>query len=401
MIPKENAIILPPYVSDILSRLESAGFSAYAVGGCVRDSLLGLPVHDWDVCTEALPEQSVEVFKDYRVIPTGIQHGTVSVVTECGTIEVTTFRTDGDYGDHRHPEQVSFTRILTDDLSRRDFTVNAMACGLSGEVVDAFGGCEDLKREIIRCVGEPSVRFGEDALRILRMYRFAYRLDFSIDTDTRQAAAELNALVPKLSRERITQEFGRILCGPNAFAALSAMEKDGVLQHILPSPLKIARELDALSPDLRVRLAFSLSLHNGDRICEIMKGSRYSVREVKDVSEVAELIASPPPRSGAEVKRVLKRYGMEVFEVYLSVLKVIDPDVHKKAAAEYSSVIARGECYSLRDLRITGHEVRAFGVSGKQVGDLLDMLLEHVIDSPGDNTNQRLREICEKAVKQS
>ena len=137
----------------------------------MRDSLLGLPVHDWDVCTEALPEQTSKVFEDYRVVPTGIKHGTVSVVTDKGTVEITTFRTDGDYGDHRHPEQVSFTRSLTDDLSRRDFTINAMACGLSGEVVDAFGGREDLRHWIIRCVGEPSVRFGEDALRILRMYQ--------------------------------------------------------------------------------------------------------------------------------------------------------------------------------------------------------------------------------------
>ncbi|MBP0977626.1 MAG: polynucleotide adenylyltransferase, partial [Oscillospiraceae bacterium] len=175
---------IPEQVQTALRLLTEAGFEAYIVGGCVRDYLLGRTPHDYDVTTNALPEQTQSVFKDYRCIDVGIQHGTVAVIIDKMQIEITTYRIDGEYSDKRHPESVTFSTELKDDLSRRDFTVNALACSIDGTIVDCFGGREDLENRVIRCVGEAEKRFDEDALRIMRAVRFASQLDFTIADDT-------------------------------------------------------------------------------------------------------------------------------------------------------------------------------------------------------------------------
>ena len=182
---------LPRTVSALIARLEQAGYSAYAVGGCVRDSLLSLEPHDWDLCTSARPEEMLEVFRGERVAETGLKHGTLTVIMDHVPYEITTFRTDGSYTDHRHPDSVSFVREVAGDLSRRDFTVNAMAYSPRTGLVDLFGGREDLERRVIRCVGVPRERFTEDALRILRALRFASVFDFSLDPETEEALRAL------------------------------------------------------------------------------------------------------------------------------------------------------------------------------------------------------------------
>ncbi len=207
---------IPQGPDEILNRLTAAGFQAYAVGGCVRDSLLGVPPGDWDICTSALPEETEACFSDLRVVETGLKHGTVTVVLAGIPYEITTFRSDGTYLDHRRPQQVAFVHTLREDLLRRDFTINAMAAGLDGVIQDPFGGQQDLKDGVIRCVGDPETRFSEDALRILRGLRFASRLGFSIAPETAAAMEKQKQLLTYVSGERIYKEFTGILTGTYA-----------------------------------------------------------------------------------------------------------------------------------------------------------------------------------------
>ena len=205
---------LPRDVSLLISRLEEAGFSAYAVGGCVRDSLMSKQPHDWDLCTSARPEEMLRVFRGEHVVETGLKHGTLTVVLRHVPYEITSFRTEGAYSDHRHPDSVSFVRDVAGDLSRRDFTVNAMAYSPREGLVDLFGGQEDLSRRVIRCVGNPEERFREDALRILRALRFAAAFDFSLDPATSDALRLLAPTLENVAAERIREELLKLLCGP-------------------------------------------------------------------------------------------------------------------------------------------------------------------------------------------
>ena len=226
---------IPAYVEKTLAALEAAGHQAYCVGGCVRDSLLGQEPGDWDVTTSALPEETKAVFGE-KAVPTGLKHGTVTVCWPEGKVETTTFRRDGAYVDHRHPEQVTFTDSLTEDLARRDFTVNAVALDLRGTLYDPFGGQTDLRKGILRCVGDPERRFSEDALRILRCLRFASRLGFAIDPETAAALVVCRELLREIAPERIHEELTKLLCGPHAAEVLRAYPEvvGVVLPEILP-----------------------------------------------------------------------------------------------------------------------------------------------------------------------
>lgn len=207
---------LPEGARTILNRFSSGGYEAYVVGGCVRDALMGHAPHDWDICTSALPEETMALFSDCTVYPTGIQHGTVLIVLEGTGYEVTTYRTDGSYADHRHPQQVSFVRTLREDLARRDFTINAMAWNPTQGLVDCFGGREDLAQGVIRCVGDPAKRFEEDGLRLLRGLRFGARFGFALEEQTAAALREKAPLLREISAERILEELKGILVAPGA-----------------------------------------------------------------------------------------------------------------------------------------------------------------------------------------
>ena len=225
-------LTLPAPVSDLLGRLTRAGFSAYAVGGCVRDSLLGFEPHDWDICTSALPDQMQEVFRDFRTVETGLKHGTLTVVVDHVPYEVTTYRVDGDYTDHRHPDSVIFVDDLVKDLARRDFTVNAMAWSPDAGLQDPFDGQQDLSSKLIRCVGEPEQRFEEDALRVLRALRFAAVYDFTIEPDTASALRKKAPDLKMVAGERIREELLKLLCGKAAGRILR--EYPEVLAEIIP-----------------------------------------------------------------------------------------------------------------------------------------------------------------------
>ena len=228
---------LPAGAEFVLSRLHQAGYQAYVVGGCVRDTLLGKVPKDWDVCTNALPHEMKQVFADCHVIETGLQHGTLTVMYQQEPFEVTTFRVDGEYTDHRHPDEVIFVADVREDLSRRDFTVNAMAWSPETGVVDAFCGQEDLERRLIRCVGEPEKRFQEDALRIMRALRFASVYGFAIDPATDAAIHALKDTLTGVAAERIRVELAKLLCGDSAGDILRAYPD--VMQVIMPQLCKV------------------------------------------------------------------------------------------------------------------------------------------------------------------
>ena len=204
-------IKLPKQVSDIINRLDEYGYVAYAVGGCIRDAIIGRTPNDWDICTSATPDKVIEIFSDTEVIPTGLQHGTVTIILDHTPYEVTTFRIDGNYSDNRRPDDVKFTTNIIDDLSRRDFTINAMAYNPKTGLIDPFGGRKDIQDGIVRCVGDAKERFGEDALRMLRAIRFAVQLNFNIDYKTKSAIQMLRKNILNISQERITSELNKMV----------------------------------------------------------------------------------------------------------------------------------------------------------------------------------------------
>ena len=225
-------IKLPKSVELILSKLNNCGYEAYIVGGCVRDSIIGTTPHDWDICTSALPEQVMEVFEGYKIIPTGLKHGTVTIIIDDAQYEVTTYRIDGKYEDNRHPKEVSFTSDLKEDLSRRDFTINAMAYNPSIGLVDYFGGKKDIRKKLIKCVGNPDERFNEDALRIMRTLRFASTYGFVITEETSSAVHCNVALLNNIAKERINTELCKLLCGEGVLEIL--LNYNDVISTIIP-----------------------------------------------------------------------------------------------------------------------------------------------------------------------
>ena len=314
----------PTYVKNCINALESAGFSAYAVGGAVRDSLLGTEPADWDVTTSATPDEILSVFADHRTIPTGIKHGTVTVLfgNDAGTlpIEITTFRIDGEYLDSRHPESVSFSRNLRDDLSRRDFTVNAMAFNEREGLVDFFGGKEDLEKEIIRAVGDPKKRFSEDALRILRAFRFSAQLSFEIDKRTLEGAYVCSHLLSNIARERIGVEFKKLLASFGAVYSLTKMIKGGVWNEIfgLPAPdaelVNSLEELDErhFAPRLSVLISY-LSEKEREELLSSLRLSNDEKKTVLRLCRIKDFVISENEDISVFARRFLHYWG-DIFE---------------------------------------------------------------------------------------
>ena len=364
----------------ILRALNSAGFEAYYVGGCVRDTLLSRPIHDWDICTSALPEETASVFP--HCIPTGIRHGTVTVVEDRAQYEITTFRSDGTYRDNRHPEQVSFVRSLREDLSRRDFTVNAMAMDVHGAVTDLFGGREDLRARILRCVGEPNLRFREDALRMLRALRFSAQLGFSVEEKTFTAITENAGLCASLSAERVRDETEKTLCSPMP-QTVAQMCEMGLLRAV---GIKGAPDLSSLSglPAARtVRWAAFF------RACP--EASWQMLRLDRKTGELAKLAASlSEPADRLEWKRRIGTYGREAA---LCAAALYD------AEETVRRILSSGECVSLRELAVSGADFPA--LSGREVGQMLQKLLDHVLQTPSDNKRETLLRLAEKFLEKS
>ncbi len=392
-------ISIPPEVEKILDRLNQKGHEAYVVGGCVRDALLHKPADDWDVCTSALPDEMIAIFSDYKIIPTGIPHGTVTVLAGTQGVEVTTFRKDGRYTDHRHPDQVDFSRSISDDLARRDFTVNAMAYHPRQGLVDQFGGREDLAKKIIRCVGDPQKRFHEDALRVLRGLRFAAVLGFEIEDNTRTAIKDSTSLLEFVAPERIRQELDKLLCGINAGKIIRQYHNE--LKTILPywtlSP-EMLGNLDQLPAKPAIRLAF---LYQGNlRVAEALRQLRYPKSTINNVTAFCRWLQVPLPLTLPAVRGMYGALGEKNTKLALNLLQ----SMNQEAATGFSyleQIQRENLCCSLKELNIDGSTLLSIGIPpGREVGEMLDKLLNAVIHEDVDNSHQALVAYA-KAIKKS
>lgn len=431
---------MPKNVDIAINLLQSAGFEAYAVGGCVRDSLLGKTPNDWDITTSAKPENMKSVFADFHCIDTGIKHGTVTVVIDGEPLEITTFRLDGEYEDNRHPKSVTFTSNLGADLGRRDFTVNAMAYSKKTGTVDLFGGQNDLKNGIIRCVGDPDRRFNEDALRILRALRFASALDFEIEEKTAQSLLKNRALLGNISEERIAKELLKLVCGKGAKRILTDFAP--VLFEILPELQPIYKNshdnphhcydiyehtliaVESIDPEPTLR--FAMLLHdcgkpavkkfdeNGvahfyghQRISAEISAQILARLKVSNKfrDEILFLVSNHDRwelyENTEKMPRYLSKFGLDGV---LNLLKVMRADVLAQspeyryrldqiADAEETAknLAAQKPCLSLSELQINGRTLMDIGIpQGRKLGAVLAQLLDEVIDGVTKNTQEAL-----------
>ena len=390
---------LPQSLHTLLTRIQDAGFLAYAVGGCVRDSLLGRPISDWDVTTNATPTEIKSIFADCRTIDTGIQHGTVTVLWEGDSYEVTVFRVDGEYADGRHPNQVAFTTSLEEDLARRDFTVNAMAYSPSEGIVDPFGGRADLEKGLLRAVGEPTRRFTEDALRILRGVRFASVLGFSIEEETAKAMLALAPRLSLVSLERILVELTKTFTGKDAFAVLSLYYE--VVKYAWPCLESEALYFDGLSlfpylpSDIDTRMAALFSPLGEKVTTALLLSLKCSREKATTVSRLVEKFHQSPPQDLYEEKCLLADYGLDfclkITDLWNAKIKKEGktPTKYPKNRDYWQALASRNLCLSLSSLAVNGSILKSLGISdGKAIGDTLHHLLEKVMreELPNDKT---------------
>ena len=420
--------------AELLDTLNRAGYAAYVVGGCVRDSLLDLTPHDWDLCTSALPQQGMELFGAEKCIPTGLQHGTVTVKQGGGLYEITTFRTEGTYTDGRHPDEVHFVPDVREDLARRDFTINAMAYNAKEGLIDPFGGQADLQSGILRAVGVPHQRFTEDALRILRLYRFAARFGFAIDPPTAQAAQELCAHLDCVSVERIEEELAKLLSAPAPAAYLDEKILSVVLPELSPEALAAAKPVVDACPAgeqaLPVRLAALLLSLGEDGTRRTLRRLRCSnacieetavlVREARGcdgsfsedrplgwdpVAEgnragdgmariVSEEKATVTPDFTIYARRLLGKYNLCTVQRLAALGTALQPERSADFAAlsELAEQLdADGVCCRVSQLAVNGRDLMAAGVpAGPGIRKILEALLDGVIREEYPNERQAL-----------
>lgn len=435
-------IKLPEHVHYIIEELEQHGYEAYAVGGCVRDSILGRTPDDWDITTSAKPEQVKAIFQ--RTIDTGIQHGTITVMMEKCGYEVTTYRIDGEYEDSRHPKEVVFTSNLIEDLKRRDFTINAMAYSEKTGLVDVFDGIGDINRKMIRCVGEAKERFSEDALRILRAVRFAAQLQFQIGEETREAIRELAPNLKNISAERIQTEFLKLLTSKEPERIEEAYEL-GITKVVLPEfdkMMKCTQEtkhhmytvgghtLEALKHTENNKvLRLSVLLHDcgkpekktfdkdgkahfyghaelgADMAESIMRRLKFDNNTMIKVKKLVEFHDHRPSLTKKSVKKLMVKCSPELFEDLLKVKRAdtLGQSLYKReeklAYIEelhmiYEQVLQAKECISLKELAVNGADLLEVGIpQGKKMGEILKGLFEMVLEKPERNTKEQLIEI--------
>ena len=436
-------LILDPGAAALLDTLHAAGYAAYAVGGCVRDSLLGRTAHDWDLCTSALPQQVMELFGAEQCIPTGLQHGTVTIKYGGQLYETTTFRTEGSYTDGRHPDAVQFVPDVREDLARRDFTINAMAYNEAEGLVDPFGGQKDLQNGLLRAVGEPQQRFTEDALRILRLYRFAARFGFALDAATARAARQLAPHLDCISAERIQEELAKLLIAPQPGAYLEPAVLAVVLPELTPENLTAAKPvLDACpagEKNLPVRWAALLGALGETDTRRVLKRLRCSnacieetavlVRETAgkgvcgSFSEdrplgwdpaaagsragdgmarfVSEEKASAHP-GDIHIRQLLGRYGLRTVERLCALCAALQPQnapACALAAQRARQLEADGVCCRVSQLAVNGRDLMAAGIpAGPALRRVLEALLDGVIRAEYPNEKPALLAAAQKII---
>ena len=436
---EDRTIQLPEKVGRIIGTLQEHGYEAYAVGGCIRDSILGREPEDWDITTSAMPEETKALFD--KTFDTGIQHGTITVLLEKEGFEVTTYRIDGKYEDSRHPKEVTFTRNLREDLLRRDFTINAMAYNETDGLVDIFGGLEDLEAGMIRCVGTAKERFKEDALRILRGVRFAAQLGFDIEEDTRQGMKELAWTLQNISAERIQVELVKMITSKRPEMVREAYEL-GMTRIVLPEFDQLMttgqetphhmysvgehtlHAMKNIRADKILRLAmllhdmgkpalktvdeagvahFKKHALESERIAEnVLRRLKFDNDTIRKVTRLVRYHDLRMPATAKSVRRAMNQIGEELFPYYMEVRRadVLAQSMYQREEKIenldqieelYHQIVEDGDCVSLKDLAVTGRDLIASGMKpGKKIGEKLEELLKLVIEDPKLNTKEEL-----------
>jgi tRNA nucleotidyltransferase (CCA-adding enzyme) len=442
-------IKVPQKVEYIIQQLEKKGFEAYAVGGCVRDTILGRTPNDWDITTNALPEVIIKTFN--HTIPTGIKHGTITVMLENEPFEVTTYRIDGEYTDNRHPDEVIFTTKLEEDLSRRDFTINAIAYNYTNGIVDPFQGTEDIRAGVIKTVGNAHDRFNEDALRMIRAIRFSCQLDFHIDEKTFEAIKLNCELIKNVSVERIRDEFTKIILSNKPSLGVENLRLSGLLQYFLPEVLlmfgldqrnphhdkdvyhhtlmvidntepRLALRLSALLHDIAKPVTFSVDAkgighfydHNtiGVEMSEyILKRLRYDNDTIKKVTSlVYDHMSRYENLRNSTIKRIITRVGEEnledLFNLQESDVKSSAPPFDFSGIAylkrKSQQILEQRQPLSLKDLAINGSDLMSLGVKpGKFIGEVLSYLLEKVLEAPELNNKELLKDMALQYISEN
>ena len=440
-------LTLDPGAAALLDTLHAAGYAAYAVGGCVRDSLLGRTAHDWDLCTSALPQQVMELFGAEQCIPTGLQHGTVTIKYGGQLYETTTFRTEGSYTDGRHPDAVQFVPDVREDLARRDFTINAMAYNEAEGLVDPFGGQKDLQNGLLRAVGEPQQRFTEDALRILRLYRFAARFGFALDAATARAARQLAPHLDCISAERIQEELAKLLAAPQPGAYLEPAVLAVVLPELTPAALEAAKPVVDACPageeNLPVRWAALLGALGeadtrrvlkrlrcsnacieeiavlvretaGESVCGSFSedrplgwdpaaaGSRAGDGMARFVSEEKAPVHVPVHAGEVAIRQLLGRYGLRTVERLCALCAALHPQTAPDcalAAQRARQLEADGVCCRISQLAVNGRDLMAAGIpAGPVLRRVLEALLDGVIHAEYPNEKPALLAAAQKII---
>lgn len=411
-------LTLDPGAATLLDALHAAGYAAYAVGGCVRDSLLGRTAHDWDLCTSALPQQVMELFGAEQCIPTGLQHGTVTIKYGGRLYETTTFRTEGSYTDGRHPDAVQFVPDVREDLARRDFTINAMAYNEAEGLVDPFGGQKDLQNGLLRAVGEPQQRFTEDALRILRLYRFAARFGFALDAATARAARQLAPHLDCISAERIQEELAKLLTAPQPGAYLEPAVLAVVLPELTPAALDAAKPVVDACPageeNLPVRWAALLRSLGESATRRVLKRLRCSNTCIEETTVlVRETAGEGVCRSFSEekasahpgdihIRQLLGRYGLRTVERLCALCAALQPQnapACALAAQRARQLEADGVCCRVSQLAVNGRDLMAAGIpAGPALRRVLEALLDGVIRAEYPNEKPALLAAAQKII---
>lgn len=434
-------IKIPKDVQQVLNILKKNGFQAYVVGGCVRDSVMGRTPLDWDVTTNAMPDEIKKAFASFKTVDTGIQHGTVLIISGETPVETTTFRIDGSYSDNRHPDSVKFTPSLKEDLARRDFTINAMAYNEEEGIIDCFGGIDDIKNKVIRCVGDPNKRFNEDALRILRAIRFSSVLGFGIEKETQESVIKNKNLLSNIAAERIDTELTKLLCGDNVFDVLT---KYGSVIGVFIPELTLQFNFQQLGKkhgyDIWTHTAHTVAniendpilrltmlLHDtgkpathalnekgestfrnhaavGGLIAEnILRRLKFSKNYINTVSYLVSIHDKEVPETRTQVKEYLRDFGEENFLRLMKIRKADKSalaegfrDINDKLIFAYNTfdeIINSDEPYTLNQLAVNGKDIKKYA-SDREIGEILSYLLDCVIKDPSKNNREDLINIA-------
>ena len=400
-------IDLPKNVENIIERLKEHGFEGFAVGGCVRDSLLNKTPTDWDITTDALPVDMKKIFK--KTFDTGIAHGTVTVLMDGVGYELTTYRIDGNYSDGRHPDSVSFSKNLSEDLCRRDFTINAMAYSNKKGIVDLFDGRKDLQNGIIRAVGDAKKRFDEDALRMLRAVRFAAQLGFKIDDDTFEAIKEKAKLLSNVSKERIFVELNKSLCGEFA-QNIKMVYTSGLYRYIGKEFAKLDESIYDFYPRKfpnKKHMYWAVFLENIENV-EAVKKILFELKSDNATRNNAYLLVkelkNPLPSSDEDIRWSLHRIGADLFCDYIEILKSDKKNVDildkiDTIENRYSLILKENHAYEISMLDITGKDLMDIGISkGPKIGEVLEFLLKKVIENPLNNEKPILLRLAKEFI---